>query len=153
MEAVNELMHEHNIAEHGPHNDNIIDDSGKEANTDAEDTSVCQSSKLNHEGTRFKKKRKVDENMQTMCDLLGQIHRDTNAQLENLAKGMSYQADLGLARKQVFDLINKIPCLSLKESFKVCDKLIEKAERLEFFMGLPESARAEYAMHMLLDEH
>lgn len=148
MESVNNTIHQAGMAAAGQDNSNTIDlDNIDEVDT-AED-SAFQSSQQPKEAHSGQKKRKKVDPMQNMCDLLSELRRDTNSRLDDLVSGVRYQADLGMARKEVFDLVGDVPGLSTKKKFEVCDILADKVERLEVFMGLPASARPEYVFHLL----
>lgn len=151
MDAVNDMMNEH-VDDFINNAENFIQDLEDDAHTETDDTSTCQSKKGVSGTGQCKRKRQVDQGMQSMCELLEKIHRDTNARLESLASRFGFASDLGKARKEVFALINKVPGLNLKENFKVCDKLLGMPERLEFFMGLPEVARQDYVVHLLTED-
>lgn len=144
MEAVNELFNGERAAENQP-------PVGDKTNLGEEthEASLCQSSECLRKDSKCQKKNKIDENMQTMCELLGQIHRDTNERLEHLSTRIGYKADLGKARKEVFEIVKEIPGLSLDDQLIVGEMLAENEKRLEFFMGLPLAARATYVQKMI----
>lgn len=54
-----------------------------------------------------------------------------------------------MARKEVFPLLQMIPDLSLDDQLCTCEKLVDKNERLQMFMSLPEIARAVYVARIL----
>lgn len=76
IDAVNILFSDHNIASQGKKADNFVEKKKPhDIHMEAQHTSDCQSTKGNSGSSQFKKKWKVDEGTQSMCDLLGQIHR------------------------------------------------------------------------------
>lgn len=151
MDAVNELLQNHNLE--SAHNDkqDKFEGMADNVNNDIGEDSVCQSTKMKESSLPSKKKQKTTDKgyKHNVCELLKEIHRDTNARLESLASRIGYQADLGKARKEVFDLLEGIPGLSLNDKFFVCDFLADKVAYLEVFMGLPVSARPAYVMRIM----
>lgn len=159
METLNEFLHEINEdaakednttgAAHENVNNEGTQNKGKKIHIEEEDPSVCNSSKLGPVSSQSKRKRKVDDGTSNMCEVLGQIQRDMNARFDSLINKIGYHVDVARMRKEVYNLIKVIPQLSVTESFTACDKIIGKVERLEFFMGLPESDRPAYVMYVL----
>lgn len=117
---------------------------------ETQEASVCQSSDRMSCHPKRQKKSNTDNNMATMCELLGQIHRDTNKRLESLASRIRYKADLGNARKEVFEVVKEIPGLSLDNQLLVGETLADNEKRMEFFMGLPPPTRATYVQKMFM---
>ncbi|KAG6431440.1 hypothetical protein SASPL_109519 [Salvia splendens] len=68
------------------------------------------------------KKRKVEDKMDGVLTLMGQLHSDTN---------------------------DRLPGLSLKLQFYVSKKLVKEPELLDLFRGLPETARAAFVFDLL----
>ncbi|XP_057784517.1 uncharacterized protein LOC131001901 [Salvia miltiorrhiza] len=108
--------------------------------------SVCQSEQGDQQAN---KKRKIIDGMQAVCELLGDMHRNINARHETLASRIGHEFELGKARKELFNLLSNIPGLSLDDKFDVCEILADKVERLEVFMGLPDSVKPQYVMRLI----
>lgn len=147
MEIVNEIIDEDDVANSGNQNqDNDPQDNLTNQNT-AE--SVRQSDSVGGSRGQGLKKGKATNPIQDLCQLLGDIHKDKNDRLGAFAEGITYQADLGKARKKVFGLLQNIPHLSLDDVHDVGEILVDKPEHLEYFMGLPEEGRPAY-VHRLM---
>ena len=68
-----------------------------------------------------------------------------------MANRIGHEFDLTKARKEVFDLVGVVPGLAIRQQFLVCGYILDKVERLDFFMGLREDAKKEYVL-MVLEE-
>lgn len=95
------------------------------------------------------RKRKHDDSLDGLVELLSKMHEDTNARLECLSMRIGYEFDLTKAQKDVYDLLGTIPGLTMDQKFDVGEIILEKVEHLNFFMGLPECARLPYVMRAL----
>ncbi|KAG6429293.1 hypothetical protein SASPL_107341 [Salvia splendens] len=95
------------------------------------------------------KKRKVEDKMDGVLTLMGQIHSDTNDRLSEISKRIGYEFDLSNKRAEVFDQLKGLPGLSLKLQFYVSKKLVKEPELLDLFRGLPETARAAFVFDLL----
>lgn len=81
--------------------------------------------------SKLTRKRKQAENIdKTLCDLLTQMQRNTNARLESISHRIGYQTDLGHARREVWAMLDAIPELSLDETFDAADVLIGNPQKL-----------------------
>lgn len=149
MDVVNQLFNEQQNVEDYVH---VEEQADLDLDEETQETSFTQSSHRGQHRTKRQKRSNTENNMQTMCELLGQIHRDTNERLESLGMRIGYKADLGKARKEVFDLIKEIPGLSLDNHLVVGEILAENEKRLEFFMGLPSAARATYVQKLIMEK-
>lgn len=85
----------------------------------------------------------------TLCELLGQMQRDTNHRLESISHHIGYQSDLGQARKEVWVLLEALPELSMYAKFDFSNILIDNPQKLEFFTSLPNPARHVYIRCLL----
>lgn len=110
--------------------------------------SVSQHSKKDESPKHRSRKRKERDDNSRLCDVLEEMGRSTNARLDYLASRIGYECDLGKA-KDSFELLVNIPGLSLDERLDVCAHLIEKVERLEMFMGLPDEAKTRFVIRQL----
>ncbi|KAG6424617.1 hypothetical protein SASPL_115035 [Salvia splendens] len=99
--------------------------------------------------TSTKKRKAVGEMDDGLVEMLGKMHDATNDRLQCLASRIGYEFDLTKARKEVFDLVELVPGLSIRQQFAVCGFILDKVERLDFFMGLREAAKEEYVLMVL----
>ena len=74
------------------------------------------------------KKRKHDDQLDRVLDLMNRMYDDTTEQLKNLSAKIGYEFDLSNKRTQVPDLLNVIPDLTLKETCDACPKLVNESE-------------------------
>lgn len=150
MEAVNDLILEDNLNLHDvDHEEAAADPFEPPINVDTED-SEANSSRHDVGTSRLPRKRKQAENVdKTLRDLLTQMQLDTNSRLESISHRIGYQSDLGQARREVWAMLDAIPELSMEEVFDASDVLIENAQKLEFFSGLPSPARPAYVRRLL----
>lgn len=95
------------------------------------------------------KKQKVEDKMDGLITLMGQIHTDTNERLKEISKRIGYEFDLSNKRAEVFDQLKGIPGLSLKLQFYISNKLVKEPKLLDLFRGLPETARAAFVFDLL----
>ncbi|KAG6395957.1 hypothetical protein SASPL_142091 [Salvia splendens] len=95
------------------------------------------------------KKQKVEDKMDGVITLMGQIHTDTNERLKEISTRIGYEFDLSNKRSEVFDQLKGIPGLSLKLQFYISKKLVKEPELLDLFRGLPETARAAFVFDLL----
>ena len=99
--------------------------------------------------TKTKKRKALGEMDDGLVDMLGKMHDATNDRLQCLASRIGYEFDLTKARKEVFDLVEVVPGLTIRQQFAVCGFILDKVERLDFFMGLREIAKKEYVQMVL----
>ncbi|KAL1535912.1 hypothetical protein AAHA92_28635 [Salvia divinorum] len=92
------------------------------------------------------------EGMQGVIALLSKMHEDTNVTLLHLFTRIGHEVDLSKTRRELFNLLGNIPDLSLDDKFDVCEALGEKPERLDLFMGLPDSVKPAYVMRVLKEK-
>ncbi|KAL1540521.1 hypothetical protein AAHA92_24864 [Salvia divinorum] len=111
--------------------------------------STCQSAGGSESQSEAARKSTGDPAMDVMLELIGKMHEDTNARLQCLSLRIGYEQDLCKAQKEVFELLGRIPELSLQQKFDAGDILLEKIERLNFFLGIPEGGRLAYVLHAL----
>ncbi|KAG6410223.1 hypothetical protein SASPL_128276 [Salvia splendens] len=88
-------------------------------------------------------------NAKDLVDVIAKMHEDTNARLEHLANRIDYEFDVKKAQKQLFELIGVISGLTLGQVFDASDVILEKIERLNYFMSLPPGAKEVYVWHAL----
>ncbi|KAG6387388.1 hypothetical protein SASPL_152575 [Salvia splendens] len=95
------------------------------------------------------KKRKIDDKMDGVLTLMGQIHTDTNERLKEISSTIGYEFDLSTKRTEVFIQLKGIPRLTLKQQLYISKKLVKEPELLDLFRGLPEAARAAFFFDLL----
>ncbi|KAG6394338.1 hypothetical protein SASPL_144922 [Salvia splendens] len=95
------------------------------------------------------KKQKVEDKMDGVITIMGQIHTDTNERLKEISNWIGYEFDLSNKRSEVFDQLKSIPGLSLKMWFYISKKLVKEPELLDLFRGLPETAHAAFVFDLL----
>lgn len=145
--AIDLVEMEHELLEEK--DDEVQDEPG---HTTADDSvNQPQSNDIHQAPTYMNKKRKskLSDDIQPLCNLLSLMHKDTNERLDGLADQLGYQSKLGKAREEVYALVEVIPDLSLDEQFDVGDILVKETACLEYFKGLPVEKRAAY-VHRLL---
>ncbi|KAG6394577.1 hypothetical protein SASPL_145166 [Salvia splendens] len=84
-----------------------------------------------------------------LVHLLEKLHEDTNKRLDTLSLRIGYEFDLSKARKDVFQLLGKLPGLTREQKFDVGEILLEKVERLDFFLGMQDEDRSAYVLRAL----
>lgn len=82
----------------------------------------------------------MSEDISGIKEVMSEIGRKTDDRLATLAEGIGYEARLGKARKEAFQLLGTSPSLSIDDRFDVCEILGNHQDKLEVFMGLPETA-------------
>ena len=100
-------------------------------------------------GNRVLKKQKIEEKMDGVLTLMGQIHNDTNELLKEISARIGYEFDLSTKRAEVFDQMKGIPGLTMKQQFYISKKLVKEPELLDLFQGLNETARAAFVFDLL----
>ncbi|KAG6394425.1 hypothetical protein SASPL_145009 [Salvia splendens] len=95
------------------------------------------------------KKQKVEDKMDGVITLMGQIHTDTNERLKEISNRIGYEFDLSNKRSEVFDQLKGISGLSLKLQFYISKKLVKEPELLDLFLALPETARTTFVFDLL----
>ncbi|KAG6432783.1 hypothetical protein SASPL_104370 [Salvia splendens] len=111
--------------------------------------SINNSGRESQSTTHSAKKRKMVDPIEGLVDVMAKMHDDTNTHLEHLASRISYEFDVEKAQKQLFELIGVIPGLTLGQVFDATGVILEKIERLNYFMSLPPGAREAYVWRAL----
>ncbi|XP_047953514.1 uncharacterized protein LOC125199583 [Salvia hispanica] len=159
LEAVNNISIQQNLGGFGASNDysgsfgdffmhNQVPD---QQSPNGESDSVYSTPRETTSQKKSGKKRKAWSEMDSLIEMLGKMHDATNDRLQCLANRIGYEFDLTKARKEVFDLVGVVPGLAIRQQFLVCGYILDKVERLDFFMGLREDAKKEYVL-MVLEE-
>ncbi|KAL8497803.1 hypothetical protein ACS0TY_021222 [Phlomoides rotata] len=81
---------------------------------------------------------------------LGNFLHNTESTLGGLAQRIGYEQAAKLLHTELFQIMNDIEGLTLKDKLKVSDELVRNTERLELFLSLLDDAKSEY-VHLLLD--
>ena len=95
------------------------------------------------------KKRKAEQPIDGLIELLGKMNDATNARLESLSLRIGYEFDLSKARKEVFAELGRLPGLTREEKFDAGEIILEKVERLDFFLGMPDDDRLAFVVRVL----
>ncbi|XP_042022975.1 uncharacterized protein LOC121770287 [Salvia splendens] len=95
------------------------------------------------------KKRKADHSIDGLVDMLGKMNDATNARLESLSLRIGYEFDLSNARKEVFAELGRLPGLTREQKFDAGEIILEKVERLDFFLGMPDDDRIAFVFRVL----
>ncbi|KAG6415563.1 hypothetical protein SASPL_122976 [Salvia splendens] len=99
------------------------------------------------------KKRKTDDKMDRVLQLMNQIREDTNERLKEISTRIGYEFYLSTKRTEVFEQLNGIPGLTLKQQFYISKKLVKEPEIMDLFRGLPEVSRPAFVLDLLeIDE-
>ncbi|KAG6413136.1 hypothetical protein SASPL_125838 [Salvia splendens] len=85
-----------------------------------------------------------------LVHMLEKLHEDTNKRLDTLSLRIGYEFDLSKARKDVFQLLGRLPGLTREQKFDVGEILLEKVERLDFFLGMQDEDRSAYVLRALV---
>ncbi|KAL1569476.1 hypothetical protein AAHA92_00951 [Salvia divinorum] len=157
MQAVNGLYSQEKQASTGEDEDNNLSFEDLSSNdphlVDSPDSAAAdrshQTSKDTRGPTPTLKKTTGDQAIDGLLNILGKMHEDTNARLQCLTLRIGYEYDLSKARKEVFEVLGRIPELTLKQRYEAGDIILEKVQRLDFFLGMPEEARLGYVEHAL----
>ena len=94
------------------------------------------------------KKRKNDDSIDGLVQMLAKMQEDTNVRLDCLSLRIGYEFDLSKARKEVYEVLGRLP-LTRDQKFDVGEVILEKVQRLDFFLGMPEEDRFAYAIRLL----
>lgn len=95
------------------------------------------------------KKRKIEDKMDGVLQFMNQIREDTNERLKEISTRIGYEFDLSTKRTEVFDQLNGIPGLALKQQFYISKKLVKEPELMDLFRSLPEVARPAFVLDLL----
>lgn len=96
-----------------------------------------------------KRKTKTSSSDPLIAELLRDLCRTTGDRLDNIARRIGYDFNLGEKRAKVYGMLRDVPGLSMVQKLDVTQIIGSKVEILEIFMGLPEDARALYAIRLL----
>lgn len=95
------------------------------------------------------KKRKVVDRSDILLEMLAKSNEDINSRLDKLTNRIGYEFDVSKARKEVFPILGDIQGLTLGQQLDAAGIILEKVQRLDLFMSLPEAFRHTYVVRML----
>lgn len=95
------------------------------------------------------KKRKMDDKLDGIITLMTRIHEDTNERLKEISTRIVYDFDLSTKRAEIFDQMQGIPGLTLKQQFYISKKLVKEPEIMDLFRGLSEIACPAFVFDLL----
>ncbi|KAL1557052.1 hypothetical protein AAHA92_10867 [Salvia divinorum] len=99
------------------------------------------------------RKRKPEEVLESILDVMTKMHEDTSDRLQTLSNRIGYDFDLSAKRVEVSKMLDGIPLLTKKHKFMACDILVKEPERLDLFTGFSLSDKYDYLMHILEEKH
>ncbi|KAG6430085.1 hypothetical protein SASPL_108146 [Salvia splendens] len=95
------------------------------------------------------KKRKTEDKMDSVLELMTRIHEDTNERLKDISTRIGYEFDLSTKRTEVFNQLKGMPGLTIKQQFYAAKKLVKEPELMDQFRGLDDLARAAFVFDLL----
>ncbi|KAG6418428.1 hypothetical protein SASPL_120632 [Salvia splendens] len=95
------------------------------------------------------KKRKPEDKMDTVLELMNRIHEDTNERLKDISTRIGYEFDLSAKRTEVFNQLKGMPGLTIKQQFYAAKKLVKEPELMDLFRGLDDLARPAFVFDLL----
>ncbi|KAG6407790.1 hypothetical protein SASPL_130788 [Salvia splendens] len=85
------------------------------------------------------KKRKVVDRSDILLEMLAKSNEDINSRLDKLTNRIGYEFDVSKARKEVFSILGDIQGLTLGQQLDAAGIILEKVQRLDLFMSLPDA--------------
>ncbi|KAG6418203.1 hypothetical protein SASPL_120403 [Salvia splendens] len=79
------------------------------------------------------RKRKAEEVLESMLDVMTKIHDDTSDRLQMLSSRIGYDFDLRAKRVEISKMLDEIPLLPKKHRFLGLDILVKEPERFDLF--------------------
>ena len=95
------------------------------------------------------RKRKVEDVMESMLDVMNKMNDNTSDRLNTLSMRIVYDYDLSAKRVEVAKMLDGIPEMTKKQKFIACDILVKEPERLDLFSGFSDVDKADYIIHIL----
>ncbi|KAL1568554.1 hypothetical protein AAHA92_00158 [Salvia divinorum] len=93
-----------------------------------------------------KKKHKGVDRSDIHLEMLAKINEDINSRLDELMNRIGYEIDVSKSRKKVFEILADIQGLTLGQQLDAAGIILEKVQRLDLFMSLPEAFRHTYVV-------
>ncbi|KAL1569522.1 hypothetical protein AAHA92_00993 [Salvia divinorum] len=99
---------------------------------------------------RSGKKRKAATDSVGLIEMLGRMQDDTNERLDKLTNRIGFEFEASSKeRKEVVDILSAIPELTLVQQIDVAEIILDKVERVEHYMRLPEESHLTYVSRAL----
>ncbi|KAG6383723.1 hypothetical protein SASPL_156512 [Salvia splendens] len=99
------------------------------------------------------RKRKQEELLESMLDVMTKIHEDTSDRLQTLSSRIGYDFDFSAKRVEISKMLDEIPLLPKKHRFMALDILVKEPERLDLFTGFSLTDKEDYISHILDEKH
>lgn len=110
------------------------------------DNLIEQNPNAANQGKQSGKKRRASTDSNGLIEMLGKMHEDTNLRLDRPTDKIGYDLAVSKSRKEVFEKLGVIPGLTLQQQIDAAGIILDKVERLDLFMSLPEVARCTFVM-------
>ncbi|KAL8523653.1 hypothetical protein ACS0TY_013574 [Phlomoides rotata] len=131
--------------EEAPNNDRENEVNSTSRNATTRNATKPASSK----STGKKRKSTTDITIEPMVRMLGEFCNSTGERLDKIANRIGYDRDLGTEHKLLFEQLEKLPGLSMRDRIKVSVLIGSKVENLEIWTTLPNEARLVYVNDLL----
>ncbi|KAL1567872.1 hypothetical protein AAHA92_03299 [Salvia divinorum] len=99
------------------------------------------------------RKRKSEDVLESILEVMTKIHVDTSERLRTLSTRIGYDFDLSAKRVEVSKMLEEIPLLPQKHRFMACDILVKEPEHLDLFTGFSMVDKYDYILHILEEKH
>ena len=103
--------------------------------------------------TKKKSRKRKEEVLESMLEVMTKIHDDTSDRLQTLSSRIGYDFDLSAKRVEISKMLDEIPLLSKKHRFMALDILVKEPERLDLFTGFSLTDKYDYILHILEEKH
>ncbi|KAL1544818.1 hypothetical protein AAHA92_21621 [Salvia divinorum] len=114
-----------------------------------DDQSASDSGYKTQSAKKKNKKRKGVERSDILLEMLAKSNEDINSRLDKLTNRIGYEFDVSKSRKEVFGILADIQGLTLGQQLDAAGIILEKVQRLDLFMSLPEAFLHTYVVRML----
>ncbi|KAL1543877.1 hypothetical protein AAHA92_20796 [Salvia divinorum] len=93
---------------------------------------------INANQKKWRKRKAASDNV-GLIEMFGRMQNDTNERLDKLTNRIGFEFEASSkARKEVVDILSVIPELTLLQQIDIAEIILDKVERFEHFMRLPE---------------
>ncbi|KAG6385671.1 hypothetical protein SASPL_154507 [Salvia splendens] len=113
------------------------------------DQSASDSDHETQSSKKKNKKHKVVDRSNILLEMLAKSNEDINSRLDKLINRIGYEFDVSKSRNEVFAILEDIQGLTLGQQLDVVGIILEKVQRLDLFMSLPEVFRHMYMVCIL----
>lgn len=117
------------------------------ADTDTKSVKSPSSAKKNS------RKRKLEDVLESMLDVMTKIHEDTSDRLQTLSSRIGYDFDLSAKRVKISKMLYEIHLLLRMHIFMALDILVNETERLDLFTDFSITEKYDYIFHILEEKH